>query len=231
MEVRPLTWSVVVAGRWNVAILTPQWIAERLFDLKEAEAIQVEVALDDYLPHRVKVHGVVVVASADRLVFEPEIAGAAQLGGARKLASKVLEVLPETPVQAAGFNIRYRIEDPDSHVLEAFGMEIDKRLADSGYTPEARAIGRTLSFRDGRLNMKFAVDIVGAVEFGFNFHRESKSPDELRKWLALPLEEIEDAVAKIMRNVFNAELATVEIGHERDGLEDAKRDGLEDAKG
>jgi hypothetical protein len=54
MPLKPYDWNVVVLGHWNQAILTPQGIAERLFQLPSETEIGIEVPMDAIGPFRVK---------------------------------------------------------------------------------------------------------------------------------------------------------------------------------
>src|SRR6516165_8300462 len=70
MPLVPCEWNVVVMGRWNRAILTPQGIATRLFQLPLNTSIGVEVPMDGIGPYRVSHDRLVVMVSEAWLIVE-----------------------------------------------------------------------------------------------------------------------------------------------------------------
>ena len=112
MPLTPSEWNVVVLGRWNRAILTPSGIAKRLFCLDEETPVEVFVAVDALVPPQVKYGGTVVVAGEDRLIAQPETPDFSALAGAMTIARRAMEELPETPVIAAGVNVKYTSKEP-----------------------------------------------------------------------------------------------------------------------
>ena len=65
MGLQPADWSVVILGRWNRAILTPNGIAKRLFKLAEAKQVLVAVPLDGVSPYMVRHPTQQIVAMTD----------------------------------------------------------------------------------------------------------------------------------------------------------------------
>ncbi|MET0110029.1 MAG: hypothetical protein ABW084_14095 [Candidatus Thiodiazotropha sp.] len=68
----PIDWNIVVVGAWNVAILTPEGIARRLFNLEPGTPIEVQVAMDVGAPIRVRHDNIIVQPSPTSLVITPQ---------------------------------------------------------------------------------------------------------------------------------------------------------------
>lgn len=65
MGLKATEWSVVVVGRWNRAILTPNGIAKRVFKLAELSQMVVAVPLDGVSPYIVKNPDQKIAATTD----------------------------------------------------------------------------------------------------------------------------------------------------------------------
>lgn len=128
---QPFDWNVVVVGAWNVAILTPGGVAKRLFRLPPGTPVEVQVPLDaPHAPMQVKRGGMVVAVapSGMQLTVGPEQSAFSGLQEAAEIAARAIEDLPETPVRAAGVNIRYRFDSIPDQLQSAIGAPIDNLL-------------------------------------------------------------------------------------------------------
>lgn len=63
---RPST-NLTIVGAWNTAILTPEWVAQRVDWLKTDEKIPVEVSIGIPQIIRFRLHGVIVQPTSNRL--------------------------------------------------------------------------------------------------------------------------------------------------------------------
>ena len=68
----PVDWSVVVAGRWNRAILTPAGIVQRVFKESPDIPMVIEVPIDMLAPPKIGLNDVSVVADWSRLVISAD---------------------------------------------------------------------------------------------------------------------------------------------------------------
>ena len=200
MAVQPADWSVVIAGRWNRAILTPSGIAKRLFGLSEGKPVEVAVPLDGVSPYIVKhpMQQIAAMTDEGRLLIRASRPDYETLGHAMAAGVNALASLPETPVSAAGFNINFRSKEVTSEMASLLVSESEKALVDAGFKPVARTLGRSLEHGAGALN----VTVAGSVDsFGLslNFHRASEVVDELKQWLQTPVEQVKEAVTKVLR--------------------------------
>jgi hypothetical protein len=93
----------VLAGAWNRAIFTPEWVSARLFDNVPTEF---EVAFPT-LAMRFHGRDADLVVQPSRIEAVPKDASDEALELASKLAQRVLHLLRETPVKAMGVNFNF----------------------------------------------------------------------------------------------------------------------------
>lgn len=198
MALVPADWNVVVVGYWNSAILTPKGIARRLFELPDEVPIEVEVPLDAPAPFRVRHAGMTIMAGGGRLIVEPTALTYGSLADAMKLGSRALDSLPQTPVLAAGYNIRYKSSEVPLAVVEVVEHSWDNLLSDEALDIEARAIMRSLKWRGG--NIKFTVSQDPNLSFSvlLNFERQSNDATVLRDWLEIPIEDVRSQAERML---------------------------------
>ena len=198
MVLQPADWGVVIVGRWNRAILTPNGIAKRLFKLGEEKQVRVAVPLDGVSPYLVghPSQQIVVMTDESRLLVQVEKPVYDELGNAMMAGVNAMIALPETPVTAAGYNINFHSKELTPEMAALLVAEPEKSLVDAGFSTVARTVGRSLEHDEGRLN----VTVSGEDGFtvSLNFHRSSEVIDELRQWLQTPVEHVKQTVERVL---------------------------------
>jgi hypothetical protein len=115
--------------------------------------------------------------------------------------ASTLEWLPHTPVSAAGFNVNFRAAEVTPSLAAMLANDIvDRSIGDSSFPVNARTLSRMLQFKGGNLNLGFSSD-QGDFKLACNFHRSSTNQPELVEWLRTPIEEVKDAVIRIVRSL------------------------------
>jgi len=206
MAIEKFDWNVVVIGYWNPAILTPRGIARRLFALEEGTPVMVEVPMDGLAPHRVRHEGMIVTAEGGRLSIMTEDQTLPELARAKGLATRAIRNLPETPLTAAGYNLRFRVDDPPGALLDATATTLDNSLSDAEFQIAQRTIRRSLEYHDGRLNLEITQTGEAETRVEFNFHRQCSEVDGLCSWLEMADDTIRGDVLRVMREVLHFEL-------------------------
>ncbi len=215
MVIRPDDWSVVIAGRWNKAILTPAGIAKRLFGIDESNQIQVAVPLDGLSPYQVRhpLHDVVAMSDESRLIILAIRNTYENLEHAMAAGVNALSSLPDTPVTAAGFNVSYCCKDVPPDLAKLFKADVDTPVAELGKSVRSRSISRSLGYENGVLNITLSWDDAG-FKLQCNFNLDSKDDEELKGWLQSPLAEAEKVVNQLVDKL---ELEIEEVEHDDDG--------------
>lgn len=211
MSLKPHDWSVIIAGRWNRAILTPQGIATRLFKLPAETPVEVEVPLDALGPYRVSHNRITVTAGWQHLVIEPRDQTYERLAEAMKIGQFAIEDLPETPLSAVGINIRYRSEESIEVLEGIIGHSWDEAISDNSFVIQNRTTARTLRWKDGVINLTVNGDDSG-VQLLMNIERRSSASVEHLNWLRLPTEEIQGVVRRILVDTIHLSAEEIEDG-------------------
>jgi hypothetical protein len=205
MSLKPLDWNVVVVGRWNLAILTPAGIRKYMFGgLPEATQLRIAVPLDGISPYMIEDpnNEITVIPSADRIVIKLQKEDYRMLRSAMQAGVKVLSSLPETPVSAAGFNIRFIVDEIPLELIDVANSTIDQKLATLNYyNIVSRTISRSISYNDGLMNLVIDIKEDSVSTVVFNFHQGSNDRQKLINWLNLPVEDIELKIGEIIQKL------------------------------
>jgi len=192
-------------GYWNLAILTPKGIVRRLLELKEETPITVEVPMDGLAPHRVRHEGIIIIAEHGRLTVATETPTIENLEQARQIAIKAIENLPETPLSAVGFNIRFKLDDPPDELLKATATVLANLLSDESLTIKTRKIRYSFEHGAGLVNLDIKQSDNTETTIEFNFHQQSSIPIELVEWLKISCEDVKDLCSTILKTVTGLE--------------------------
>jgi hypothetical protein len=197
MPLTPYSWSVIVAGRWNRAILTPHGIAARLFKLPPETPLEIEVPIDSLGPYRVTHNGLTVIATTMHLIVEPQRQTYVDLARAMEIARIAVQDLRETPVAAVGINVRYSTTEASDSLRQLTGHAWDADLSDQQFEIQKRVLSRSVQWEQGVVNM---IVTQQATEFQleFNIERRSQVVAEHAEWLRRGINEIEDLVCRLL---------------------------------
>lgn len=176
-------WNIVVLGHWNRAILTPNWIAEKVFGLAAGTPIDVLVPLDGFAPFQVQHAGLIVVPAPSQLLFQLGAPTRDLLAKAAECATRSISALPQTPLRACGVNLRFGAPAAPEALTTRTRCSTEQLLSDSGYEIQVRRRGETVSFRGGAANVIVDIPTAGPVTLNVNFERQSTSNDDLLGWL------------------------------------------------
>ena len=197
---QPFNWDVVIVGFWNRAILTPNGIAKRLFKLPEGSGIEVLVPVNSLEPSQVKHNGIFVRVEKSQLIIGTDKPSYEELIKVMKTGCNALQDLPETPVFAAGFNVRFKIDDyPEFE--EITQSSIDTQISDAGYEIVSRGVTRKIRRQGGILNLRVRKDEKDEIITELNFHRDSNNITDLINWLSISEIDLRIEVTQILGTV------------------------------
>lgn len=103
--------TIVIAGAWNLNILTPQWYAKEFPELAIQKEIPAEVQIGTgilkfSIDNKIKIN-----PNPDKLIFYSEIAERSNYELVEKFAMDTVSKLPHTPITAVGHNIAYFLDE------------------------------------------------------------------------------------------------------------------------
>jgi hypothetical protein len=213
MPLEPGDWNVVIVGRWNQAILTPQGIASRRLQLPPETEIGIEVPMDAIGPYRVSHGDLVIMVSSVELIVEARENNFASLQRAMRIAHRAMQSLPETPVIAAGFNIRSQGSGEDellAPLIAATELRWDQQFVQAGYPISRRDITWVSDWQDGKFSVNLVRDQQDRVlRVNLNFERFGNR-DQLMAWVARPVEEVRVQAQRIFTDVLNLPMEAIE---------------------
>jgi hypothetical protein len=198
MPMVPGDWSVVILGAWNRAILTPAGISKRLFELPEGTQIEVSVPLDVMAPLRVKHRDVSVIAAAECLIVMPSKSTFPNLEIALEVASRGLSKLPETPVSAAGINLKYKSKKPVKALAKLVESPLDLAFAEQDVVVTSRSLLRSVKWKQGEVRIAISQESDQSYSILLNFHMEADSTGKLKDWLSVSMDEASSEVDMIL---------------------------------
>jgi len=179
----PVDWNIVIAGAWNIAILTPEGIAKRLFNLDSGTPVEVQVAVNVRAPIQVKYDDIIVQPAPSSLVILPQTSSPELLEKSVNIAKRALKDLPETPLSAVGLNLRFQFDNIPNALIDACESVIDDKLSDKNLKIMDKVLKRQVEWKEGELNIEIHEKQNSSAHVLFNFNKNSNNPVELSEWL------------------------------------------------
>lgn len=192
MILNPLETSLVIAGAWNPAILTPAWVLRHGLDRPEGAQEQVQVALPagqglmfDF--PRYTLAEFMYVVRPDALLLSPAQHNPDGFAVVERAAGQMLRNLPHTPINGLGHNFEFRNADPTHDVLDMFtraSQDLAERAPD-GWESATGEISSAFRVGGGNVfaNVQRQFDGVNFI-IKFNFHHPITSVAQAQRVLA-----------------------------------------------
>ncbi|MGA2059554.1 MAG: hypothetical protein ABSG67_03660 [Thermoguttaceae bacterium] len=178
-------WSLVIAGRWNTAILSPAWLAKEVF--KQAD-IGIMFPVLGFGPTIFQAEDIKIIVSNDSVTFIPQKDSDELLARIEDAGRHILDTLHHTPIIAFGENFHYIVEGLPSQLADVLKFTDTEQLSTQGKIGEISLI-RTINLDSCQLNLKIVSD--GSCRIELNYHYMTK-----------PSLETAAAMAKIMENTY-----------------------------
>jgi hypothetical protein len=202
-------WSIVLAGSWNRAIFTPNWMAKYLFEESQESSEKRELKVEVEVPV-IPALGALVFTIADlriqvdsqKAIITPKLCTDKVLRLAETVARRILKTLPHTPLQAFGINFVFVETDPTPEVLPVFEIGDWSRLAEHTGSENKIAVTRSIKLEGHLLNLTITKD-GGTVYFQFNFHFELKDASAASGQLENQVLQCRDVALGILEKVYN----------------------------
>lgn len=198
MSFQPEGWAIVLAGRWNPAILSPAGIAKHIFHLPPAVQIQVKVPLDGVSAYLVSnpTETLVAHAALDRLQIDVVNCKFQDLIEGLQAGRNALEALPITPILAVGFNLNYKSANFETGIAVLVENEIEKRLRSAEYSITGNTSVWSFPFKDGQINLTIITN-ENETRVSCNFHLGTTDIARAKTWLSLSEADIKTELTKI----------------------------------
>ncbi len=110
-------WTIVILGKWNTAIFSPEWLAQNVFQTQE---IGLEFGMVPGMPRRITANKVTLIPTQSSLILAPADLDDSTLLRMEQIACTILDLLTHTPVTNVGINFGYRIAPALPELLRQF---------------------------------------------------------------------------------------------------------------
>jgi hypothetical protein len=117
MKVKTDLTNLVITGKWNKYLLSPDWLAKHIFDKSEIK-IEFSPTLDH--PLRFTCDNIRIVPTEDRVIFIALEYSNGLLEKIEDMAYRLIDLLPFTPIAAFGTNFAYIEEGAGTDLLDIF---------------------------------------------------------------------------------------------------------------
>lgn len=204
MKIKEESWNIVIAGKWNRYILTPEWVGKNIFEQQE---LKVEFSMSLPLPPRFTASGVRFYPSTDAVIFAPIQLNDETLSRAETMAAKLITELKHTPITAFGINFGFIDTEPDAGLCALFDTKDKERLSEIGCDVKNNVIIRKVVFENKVLNLSITNDEEGSVVFEFNFHYELDGTTGVENLTGNEFKDNKDRVYRILKNAYNIDVA------------------------
>jgi len=196
-------WNIVIAGLWNRAIFTPEWVSELLFHEPEVETL---LSIMPYLPIIYRNQQVAIEVSAARLVFRPRQLDDACLRAAETMAHAVLDKLRDTPLLGIGVNFSFVEESPGRGLVKLFDFADNPQLLEAGWDLHDRRIVRKIRHDNDTMNLTLLFD-GRSVTAEFNYHTDTTSNQTAREAIQGRVLGLRDTAIRLLQQVYHLEVA------------------------
>jgi hypothetical protein len=184
MQIVPKETSLVIAGAWNAAILTPNWVLKYGLQKKGEEPVKIffSAALGTVFEFpRYELNEFSFVVGPQALILSPPETVPEKLERVEDAAARMLDILKYTPVNGVGHNFEFQDENPSSDDLAVF-TAARQDFAEGlpcGWVPAASTL--TSSFMNASGNVILNIIRIfdaGTVKVKFNFHHPVPSVEK-----------------------------------------------------
>jgi|SRR5882672_38390 len=177
MTLNPGEISLVIAGAWNPAILTPAWVLQ--FGLNRPgsnEPVQIAVPASTsgiFEFPRFTLPEFTYIVRPDTLIMTPPNGAPEAIARMEDAAAAMLDSLQHTPVNGVGHNFEFRDVNPDPNKLGVFTIA-SQDIADEapeGWTSSGTMIASSFRCANGSTIANVQRQFDGAnIIIKFNFH-------------------------------------------------------------
>lgn len=176
------SWTIVITGAWNSRLFTPEWVSRNIF---ENDQLNIEMGVGTGVhAWRFLSGALIFVPSEDRIVFGTSEASPEKFADLERLAMKLLELLPHTPITGVGMNFGFACDEPSETLLAIFNTTDSRPLGLREFeivrSEVARALRRSELLQV--INLKL-ISLEGRVLFEFNHHFAATTAADARAQL------------------------------------------------
>ncbi len=206
MTIKELSYSIVVAGKWNPAILIPPWLVANLFT--DNPQMQIEFSLNFDIPSRFRVKNIIIAPSNDRVILLSIDNSDDSLRLMEEVAIKLCTILSHTPFVAVGINFSYLEKTNKDGLLPLMNFTDANGITEKGWAISNQSIKRTLTKNGYLTNLTISLDQNSDFQFDFNYHYNTINITQISECLLNKVIEYRNQSTGLLHELFNLELQT-----------------------
>lgn len=207
MKIVDGTWSVVIVGKWNRYILTPEWIGKKIFEQDEFE-VQFPVNRPELAPRYKSSNNILFMPAIHKCQFiaQPPYDND-MLTKMSSYIRKLVTILEHTPVTAFGNNFGFEVDSDKFGFLGLFNLADTGPFLGKRLDPTTTEIKRQFPIDKHFLNFTI-IHNQEKVNFDFNFHYNVSQPTEIAELVTdtLIIENKQKAY-EILQEIYQLDLA------------------------
>lgn len=175
-----LGFNILILGKWNPAVLSPQWIRSNITDSEVSLAIPIS---DSEAPTRLSFSNIHLFPTRNFLDARLADVQDGTFTFVGETASKIIGLLRHTPFSAIGINFRFvEVASPESLTLN-FQFDDAARIPHDKYSLQTSSIHRSFKLGDDdKLNFALKND-AQETNIEFNFHTDSSDIETIQSKL------------------------------------------------
>lgn len=158
---------IVLAGHWNRAIFSPQWVLAKVFP--GVEKLELGMLFGELPVLTFQAQDVSIHLLPGHIRIYP-VGGLQSLSTAEVTACRILSHLPETPVRAVGFNFGFDVVKPSEQVQHLFDLRDVGMLSEPGPLVQSEISHSVQYGADGQMTVDLVKSKSPEFRIDLNFH-------------------------------------------------------------
>lgn len=204
MKIKDESFNIVIAGKWNRYILTPDWVGKNIL---EQQDLKVEFSMNMSLPPRFATNEVRFYPANDAVIFAPILLDDTILSKTELMAAKLIQELKHTPISAFGINFGFIDTVPDAALCSLFDTTDKERLGGIGCEIKTSVITRSILFENRLVNLTITNDNDANVIFEFNFHYELNGSSGAEILTGNEFKDNRSRAYRILKDAYNIDVS------------------------
>lgn len=205
MKFIPDRSPVVLAGAWNRAIFTPEWVSKHLLDKQEEIEVQIAFGIDSSL--RFQSDELTLQVLPRQVRIAPK--GKESLPAIEECACRILGRLRETPLHAVGFNFSFDAPADPPTLRRLFKFDDTEALTKSGWSKQATTVMHQLTgdaIPGAVLQLLLEKKSDAVVQIALNVEWKTATPDNAAARLNGQIGTSFSAAVSLLNGVYQLEL-------------------------
>jgi hypothetical protein len=210
------TFSIVIVGRWNPSIFSPQWVKANLCAEADSEVTLAISISDIESPNLIQFEGIRLFPSNRRIEIKPVVQSAVNMTKCARVAAQILELLPHTPVTALGINFSFEEQQAPDLITSLITFGDAANINADTYQLQAFSTQRSFR-RNGNFDLNLSNHSKDRRTWiDFNYHGNTTSATDARTRLIdnQPEQLLSESIGFI-ENVYNMHIDQEEPDAER----------------